>query len=187
MANKKKFVGKKRRQPSLQGNRFQVNVLMGAILKDMLLEAAARSGRTTSTEAAFQIESGIYVNNWMAFCNKTFAQVKTENLEHALGEHTNLVMARDLKTGLKAWYEPGHPAIAGLPTRGGFTESKPGEVQAHLEQKAAVSGISDAEVEASNQQKLESADVRPNFDVYESLDSLDKIEATSNAPKDAAA
>jgi hypothetical protein len=185
MAAKKK-PGRRLRQPSRKKGRAQLNVLVGDELMDRLLEEAGKSGRALSTEAVFQIESGIKFNHLVTFMRTTYDQIFAGNIDETLRECTDLVLVRDLKTGLKAWCEPGHPFT--VPSE--FVDVETFETEAHLEQSAAVKevvGITDEAIERQNQQKLESADLKPNFDIYEALDRLDEVEEIAKAPKDDAA
>jgi hypothetical protein len=108
---------RKPNEPARKGTRFQVNILLTAEAKDHIVAAAQASGRTTSREAEYLIETAITYNRVMKAMGTTIAQIEKGNVEAAL--HRLGYTAIRHSTGKKAWAEPGYPGVE----HSGFVET----------------------------------------------------------------
>jgi hypothetical protein len=171
---RKKLRGRKPRQPSIKRGRHQVNFLLTPELKDQLLAAATKSGRTISGEAAALVETALTVKGLLAAMGTTADEIAKGNHEVAL-RRAGFAPLRD-GTGNVTWLPPGHPANPG--GGGGFEAWAPGEFEAQQ-----ATGVHDEEVERRNRAKIEANDRLPRFDTDAARRRLKEVEEISNAPK----
>jgi hypothetical protein len=169
MASKKL---RKKWQPSIKRGRHQVNFLLSPELKDQLLAAATKSGRTISGEAAALVETALTVNGVLAAMGTRADEIAKGNLEVEL-RRAGFAPLRD-GAGHVTWLPPDHPANPG---RSGFEPWSDGELEAQG------AGLDDEEVERRNRAKIEANDRLPRFDPDAARRRLEEVEEISNAPK----
>jgi hypothetical protein len=182
----RKKQGRKPAEPSRKGNRFQVNVLLSVEMKNRVLAAARASGRSVSREAEHQLERALAVEDALAAMHTSFAEIQKGNFEAELWRrgYTPIRQPGHDWKHWKLWAEPGFPGVQ----PGGFEAWREGELEASLEQTAAIReavGIDEAEIARRNAQALREADERPKWDADAAVDRLAKIEEAAGlaAPK----
>jgi hypothetical protein len=167
-------------KPSRRKGRTQINLLIGDELRDHLLEAAERHGRTLASEGAAQLESAFFMNRVLAGLGVLPHNAAAQILEGEM-RRFGYVPLRDSRGGV-VWLPPGHPDNPG---RSGFVAAAPGEVAAYLERKGVIeeaAGVGADDVDRRNSELLERSQFRPKFDIEASLKKLEEVEEIAKSP-----
>jgi hypothetical protein len=142
--------------PARKGQRYQIGVIVAGSTKKLIMEQATASGRSISREAEHLIERAVAYDRILKHMRSSLEEMEKGGVDAVLFR-LGYTPIRDAATGKKAWAEPGFPGIQ----RSGFEAWKPGELEADLERAAIIrraAGISDADVERGNREKLRQAD-----------------------------
>jgi hypothetical protein len=121
-----------------------------------LRATADAARRSVSEEVEHRIERLAALDGALAAMRTDVAQIAKNNFEAELWRR-GYTPVRQPGHDMKLWAEPGFPSIQ----RSGFEAWAPGELEADLAQAATIrqaAGISDADVERGNAEKLRRAD-----------------------------